>query len=421
MIDRGKLLDELDTRLDRGDRFAFLDVKLSKLGDINAAYGYRLGDRYLEDVERAIEQATRDTDVVARIGDKQFGIILTGLKNPAVTVLAANKILTTLDSGVDLDGNIIYPDVAIGIVCAGDDDDDRFDLLTKVSIATDQAECTPCRYKVFQSIEEVELPTLVFENEIHKAFLNDEFQMHYQPQIDLRTGVMVGAEALIRWASPTLGNVNTQKFVNALEQSNHLLDVTKWVLNRAIRQCVECTSLDADFDIAVNISASLLSNPHVVGLASNAAGVWGKDPSSVTIEITESAMMDNPEICRSILESFAGVGFHISIDDFGTGYSSLEYLRDLPVSKMKIDRSFVMNMMNSTKDHNIVKAAIELAHALELEIVAEGIEDRETFDMLTDMGCDVGQGYYIARPMSFDDFCKWIDEGRWSGKSKLAG
>ena len=254
---------------------------------------------------------------------------------------------------------------------------------------------------------------LILENEMHFAYENDEYSLCYQPKIDITKQRLDGAEALIRWHSSKYGLVNTQYFVDILEESSLLMPVTKWVLNMSLRKCLEFQKIVSDFKIAVNLSPALLTDDDIVDVVAGSINIWNIEPSSLVLEVTEGAMMKNPALSMDILKKLDAIGVGISIDDFGTGYSSLSYLKNLPAKEIKIDRSFVMNMLDDPRDKSIVRAAIDLAHNLDLHVVAEGIEQQGMQDSLTDMGCDYGQGYHIARPMPEDALKQWLSESHW--------
>jgi EAL domain-containing protein (putative c-di-GMP-specific phosphodiesterase class I) len=257
-------------------------------------------------------------------------------------------------------------------------------------------------------------PSLMLENEIQFALDDDEFALFCQPKINLESGKLYGGETLIRWNSKKYGFVNTQYFIDILEGSSSLMPVTSWVLNGALRQCLRYQEIFPGFSVAVNLSPSLLTNRSIVEVVSNAVNIWSVNPSCLILEVTEGAMMMNPKKSLEILDEFHQLGFGVSIDDFGTGYSSLAYLKNLPADEIKIDKSFVMSMASEKKDESIVKAAVNLAHTLGLKIVAEGVEDKKTLDLLANMGCDYAQGYYMAKPMPCSDLINWMQGSEWS-------
>ncbi|NOQ88852.1 MAG: EAL domain-containing protein [Gammaproteobacteria bacterium] len=397
-----------------GDNAAFIIIKIRRFKEINTTYGFKKGDKYLVYVEEKLHEILRPEDLIARIGDNEYGVLLPKLNNTSHAVLAANKIASEFKHAVDIDGSVISPKIVMGISAKPDHGATFDELLHAATLALQHAEKNNEDYLLHQATSDDMPPSLMLENEIQVALDDDEFSLFCQPKINLESGRLYGGEALIRWNSKKYGFVNTQYFIDILEGSSSLVPVTSWVLNVALRQCLRYQESHPNFSVAVNLSPSLLTNHSIVEIISNAVSIWSVDPSSLVLEVTEGAMMMNPEKSLEILNEFHQLGFGVSIDDFGTGYSSLAYLKNLPADEIKIDKSFVMNMANDKKDESIVKAAVDLAHTLGLKIVAEGVEDERTLDILTEMGCDYAQGYYMAKPMPCDDLVVWMQDSKWS-------
>ncbi len=396
------------------NNIAFIIIKIRRFNEINTTYGFKKGDKYLIYVEEKLQQILRPDDLVARIGDNEFGVLLPALNNTSHALLAANKITSEFKHAIDIEGSKISPRIVMGISAKPDHGTTFDELLHAATLALQHAEKNNDDYLLHQLTSSDMPPSLMVENEIQSALDDDEFSLFCQPKINLQSGKLYGGEALIRWNSKKYGFVNTQYFIDILEGSSSLVPVTSWVLNVAIRQCLRYQEVFPGFSVAVNLSPSLLTNRSIVEIVSNAASIWSVKPASLILEVTEGAMMMNPKKSMEILNEFHQLGFGVSIDDFGTGYSSLAYLKNLPADEIKIDKSFVMNMANDKKDASIVKAAVDLAHTLGLKIVAEGVEDEKTLDILTEMGCDYAQGYYMAKPMPCDDLMLWIQDSEWS-------
>ncbi|MBE9560195.1 MAG: phosphodiesterase [Proteobacteria bacterium] len=393
---------------------AFIIIKICRFKEINTTYGFTKGDKYLVYVEEKLLEILRPDDLVARIGDNEYGVFLPKLNNTSHAVLAANKIALEFKHAVDIDGSLISPKLVMGIAAKPDHGTTFDELLHAATLALQHAEKSNEDYLLHQATNSEMPPSLMLENEIQVALDDDEFRLFCQPKINLGSGKLYGGEALIRWNSKKYGFVNTQYFIDILEGSSSLVPVTSWVLNVALRQCLRYQKKSPNFSVAVNLSPSLLTNHSIVEIVSNAVKIWSVNPSSLILEVTEGAMMMNPEKSLEILNEFHQLGFGVSIDDFGTGYSSLAYLKNLPADEIKIDKSFVLNMASDKKDESIVKAAVDLAHTLGLKIVAEGVEDEKTLDILAEMGCDYAQGYYMAKPMPCDDLMLWMEDSEWS-------
>ena len=396
------------------NNIAFIIIKIRRFNEINTTYGFKKGDKYLIYVEEKLQEILRPHDLVARIGDNEFGVLLPALNNTSHALLAANKIAAEFKRAVDIDNSRISPKIVMGISAKPDHGSTFDELLHAATLALQHAEKNNDDYLLHQLANNDMPPSLILENEIQSALDDDEFNLFCQPKINLQSGKLYGGEALIRWNSKKYGFVNTQYFIDILEGSSSLVPVTSWVLNNAIRQCLRYQELFPGFSVAINLSPSLLTNHNIVEVVSNAASIWSVKPASLILEVTEGAMMMNPKKSLEILNEFRQLGFGVSIDDFGTGYSSLAYLKNLPADEIKIDKSFVMNMANDKKDESIVKAAVDLAHTLGLKTVAEGVENKKTLDILSEMGCDYAQGYYMAKPMPCDDLILWIQDGEWS-------
>lgn len=415
MQERRKFFNTISSHIEGSEKnIAFIIVKIRRFNEINTTYGFKKGDEYLEYIEEHIKKILRPVDIVGRIGDNEFGLLLPALNNTSHALLAANKILSEFTSAIDISGSKIAPKLVMGISAKPDHGNTWDELLYAATLALQSAEKNNEDYLLHEIISDDMPPSLMLENEIQFALENDEFSLYCQPKIDLESGKLYGGESLIRWDSKKYGFVNTQYFIDILENSSSLMPVTSWVINVAIRQCLDYQKVHPGFIIAVNLSPSLLTNRNIIEIVSNAVSIWSIHPSSLILEVTEGAMMMNPKRSLEILNEFHKLGFGLSIDDFGTGYSSLAYLKNLPTDEIKIDKSFVLNMASDKKDESIVKAAVDLGHTLGLKIVAEGVEDETTLNLLSGMGCDYAQGYYMAKPMPYEDLMIWIKNSEWS-------
>jgi len=254
---------------------------------------------------------------------------------------------------------------------------------------------------------------LAISKELDNAISNSELHLLYQPKVDLLKQRVCGAECLMRWVNHKMGFVPPDIFIPISENSGRIIDLTIWSFNAAFKQAQYLHKKWPDFKIAVNLSAATLHDPEIIELIRRAKNMWGINPHSIIIEVTESAMMIDPERSFEILQEISSIGFQLSIDDFGTGHSSLAYLKRLPVDELKIDKSFVMEMATDTNDRTIVRSIIELAHNFKLKVTAEGIENTETMNMLSSMGCETAQGFHIAKPITEEELEKFIQESDW--------
>jgi EAL domain-containing protein (putative c-di-GMP-specific phosphodiesterase class I) len=252
------------------------------------------------------------------------------------------------------------------------------------------------------------LDRLLLAGELRHAIENDQLVLHYQPKASFATGCVSHVEALVRWNHPQRGLVPPDQFIPLAEQTGLIRPLFLWVLNDALRQCSVWRQEGIGLHVAVNLSMRNLQDPRLPDTLVNLLSRWNLEPAWVELEITESTLAADPERAMKILTRFSTLGMRIAIDDFGTGYSSLAYLKRLPVDEIKIDKSFVLGMVNDENDATIVRSTIDLGHNLGLKVVAEGVEDQATWDLLTAWGCDLAQGYFLSRPLPAPDFVAWL-------------
>ncbi|MEM1401645.1 MAG: EAL domain-containing protein, partial [Pseudomonadota bacterium] len=250
---------------------------------------------------------------------------------------------------------------------------------------------------------------LTMSGELRLAIERDELKLAFQPQIDLATRRVTGLEALMRWTHADMGPIPPDEFVTQAERTGLIQGLTFWSIEAGLSQLARIREADPSLDVAINLSARMLHDQTLFNYIEYQLKRFSLPASSVTLEITESALMANPDVAMSLLEQMSSIGLQFSIDDFGTGYSSLAYLKRLSVHELKIDKSFVLNMIEDTADAAIVRSTVDLAHHLGLRVVAEGIETERHIDMLAELNCDIGQGFHIARPMTADDVIVWLE------------
>jgi len=262
---------------------------------------------------------------------------------------------------------------------------------------------------------------LVIRKELDKAIDNFELTLLYQPKIDLQKNEICGAECLMRWNNPMMGTVPPDIFITVAESTGQIMDLTIWSLNVALRQAQKWCSKWPGFQIAINLSAAILYDPNIIQMIKSALNMWSIEPDNVMLEVTESAVMLEPEHSLEVLKNLTELALDLSIDDFGTGYSSLAYLKHLPVAELKIDKSFVLAMSKNEDDKIIARTIIELGHNFNLSVIAEGIEDKETMTELASLGCDKGQGYYMSRPVTESELNEFIQSSEWKLKPDDTG
>lgn len=388
-------------------------VRTRKLRKVNRELGYEAGDQILREISARLARCLRPTDIMTRISGSEFALILPALIGIGQAVLAANKIGAVVREPFEIYDLTIRLRLAVGVAVYPDHAPDAKSLVARAESALSVAGAIQAGQAVYvpkKTEPQFELP---LEAELETAIENGEIDVHYQPKIDLSKQVISGVEALARWVSPSQGPVRPDIFVRIAEQSGLILPLTLLTLNVSLRACRELQRAFPDFSVSVNLSPSILNEHDVDELVKRALSIWGTEANQLTLEVTEGAIMADPAASLETLRRLRSTGVRISIDDFGTGYSSLAYLKNLPVNELKIDKSFVLNMIDNHGDAKIVKSIVDLAHNFELAVVAEGIENQGTFDRLAAMGCEFAQGFYMSRPLPLDGLLAWMNLSRW--------
>lgn len=395
--DRLNQLISLAQREKRG--FAVASIDLTKFKMINDNYGHDAGDEVLVEVAKRLTGALRASDTLARMGGDEFAAILNSNNiSESIDTVVEQMVAALQDPVVLTDNAAVVTSANIGISLYPEHAQTPEQLFKYADIAMYQAKREGNGYAVFdqqKSSKEKEFIQLMSELEI--AISNEELRLHYQPIIDLNTGSTLGLEALVRWVHPEKGMIPPDMFIPHAEKSAHISPLTQWVLRKACEQCAKLHRQGHMVSIAVNLSPRVFTSPKLPLQLQALLDEFDLDSRWIKLEITENAAMSNPDQALSIISKFREMGSPISIDDFGTGHSSLAYLTRLPLTEIKIDKGFLIQ--DTPSNQLIVETIIELAHALELTVVAEGIEHRETLSMLKQKGCDAAQGYFISRPM----------------------
>lgn len=402
-----------------GSILSVMIVTILNFRDITTTLGYEKGDSLLASFLQRLQDILKHNDIIAHLRDDEFALILPSLKNMGHVELAANKISSVVSDPFKVGDQILRVKVAMGISVFPQHTDEPEMLLQKADIALSRAIAVNVPYLLYSEKSADKLvPAFIIEAELETALRNNELYLNYQPKIDLATHSVCGVEVLARWQNPEKGSVSPEVFIPVAERSGLILPLTLWVMNVAMRQSSDWYQDNNNLSIAVNLSANTLHNPALLELVNRTLKIWGTDPSHLILEITESAMMVDPKHSLETLQKLQDHGISIAIDDFGTGYSSMAYLKRLPVTELKIDKSFVMNMMNDQDDEIIVRSIIDLAHNFNIAVTAEGVEDEATLEKLTEMDCNYAQGFYMGRPMSAEDTIVWLNESEWANKSK---
>jgi diguanylate cyclase len=405
-------INQAIAQAERGNsKTAVLFVDLDRFKLINDSLGHFVGDELLRAVGQRMHHLLRGEDTVSRLGGDEFVI----LQRFATDILdaqdLAHRVLLALREPFRVHEHELLVTPSIGISVFPMHGDTAQMLITRADAAMYNAkQAGRNTYRVFEADMSTFFPErLLLENDLRRAIARGEFELHYQPKVDVETGRVVGMEALLRWRHATRGLVAPAEFIPIAEDCGAIVEIGEWVLGEACRQNVRWQRAGApQLRVAVNISGVQFRQPDLLDTIAQALAASGLHPECLEIEITESVIMQDPSQMIVVLERLSKMGVHVSIDDFGTGYSSLSYLKRFPLDKLKIDRSFIRDISSDTEDAAITRAIIGLAHNLRLKVVAEGVETREQLEFLRTLGCDEYQGYYKSKPVPAAEFQRLI-------------
>jgi diguanylate cyclase (GGDEF)-like protein len=388
-----------------------LMMDLDRFKNVNDVLGHSFGDALLRKVaERLKLQIAGDNGSIARLGGDEFVVLLTGIQIGEAKAVAA-RILKSLEMPISLEDHTVDLGAGIGIAGFPEHGADAESLLSRAEVAMYAAKKSGNEAVVYDPVfDQGSQQSLSLLSELRRAIDNHEFRLYVQPKLMLGTGEISGLEALIRWVHPGKGMIFPDEFIPFSEKTGFIRILTRWMLEQAAVLCRDLALQGLHLKISVNISARDLLDQDLPAKFTEILARYDVTPASFCLEITESAIMDDPVRAQQTLEGLHAMGVDLSIDDFGTGYSSLAYLKRLPVDELKIDKSFVMNMERDADDTKIVRSTIDLGHNMGLRVVAEGIESEAVWELLVKMGCDQGQGYFMSRPMPSKQLPGWIKE-----------
>jgi diguanylate cyclase (GGDEF)-like protein len=394
---------------------AVLLLNLDRFKTINDSLGYTAGDRLLQSVAQRLTSCVRESDTVARFGSDEFAILLTQISRAQDAANAARAIKEVLDQAFLYDDQELFVSTSIGISLYPHDDRDTSGLLKSASAALDRAkEQGGNNYQFYTSGGTTRaLKQLVLESNLRGALERQEFVVHYQPQVRIPDFHLVGMEALVRWSHPSLGLLYPSEFVAVAEDSGLIIALGDWVLRNACAQNMGWQDKGlAPMRLSVNFSARQFQQPSFIASVAEILKETNLDPRWLELELTESSIMKEPEQAIEKLHELKLMGIKVAIDDFGTGYSSLNYLKRFPIDTLKIDKSFVADVCRDPHDTAIVRAIITLGHALDLMVIAEGVETQEQLQYLSSLGCDVVQGFLFSKSLSAPVFEELLVEQR---------
>lgn len=393
----------------RNESVIVMLLDLNRFKEINDTLGHSVGDAVLKITAERLESCLRDSDTVARLGGDEFAIIMNSDISEARILI--QRITQLIEEDMLVGGQHLYVSASIGVAIYPEHGNDVGILMQHADIAMYESKRGKKPYSIYSevldsnSIDNLALLGAL-RAEIYKP--TDQFDLHYQPQINVLNNKVVGAEALLRWEHPVLGIIPPEQIIRMAEQTGLISELTIWIMEQAIRHCSEWSRLGFNMHVAVNLSAWNIQDPKLPETLHKLVEKYDIDPSLIELEITESTVMNDPVRAREVLYEISKMGLGVIIDDFGTGFSSLSYLKLLPVNGLKIDKSFVIDMFNDENDRIIVQSTIDLAHNLGLSVVAEGVEEKDALNILREYRCDFAQGYYFSRPLTSDGLIDWL-------------
>jgi diguanylate cyclase (GGDEF)-like protein/PAS domain S-box-containing protein len=409
-----RLVSRIRTGAEGNKRTALLVMNLNRFREINDTLGHGRGDEIIKRVGERLRTAMYDRDIVARPGGDEFTVLMIDLADSGDIALAVQKILNVLDHPFLIDNIPVRIEASIGVALYPDHGESAEVLFRRADVAMHVSKKTGASYIVYDPARDKHSPQrLGLMGELHFAIEHNELTLFYQPKIDMKTRHIMGVEGLVRWNHPHRGMIPPDQFILPAEQTGLIHPLTRWVVAAGMRQCKAWREAGMELTVSVNLSARNLLDPKLPTQVGEQLRSTGVNPDWMQFEITESAIMSDPVHALDVLMKLHGMGIHFSIDDFGIGYSSLDYLQKLPVDTIKIDKSFIVNMIRNPNNTVIVRSTIDLAHNLGLRAVAEGLENKDLWDRLETLGCDIAQGYYMCKPMPADDLMRWLHESPW--------
>ncbi|MDH5182797.1 MAG: EAL domain-containing protein [Gammaproteobacteria bacterium] len=389
---------------------AILFMDLDGFKQVNDTLGHDVGDALLIDVADRITSQINTADSLYRLGGDEFAIILPDLANQVAPSQAAEGIAQILEQPFQINEKLINVGISIGIAIYPTHADNLNDLVRYSDIAMYSAKRLRSGYEIFsEDHNQSQIEGLKLMADLRTAIKQDALHLVFQPQLDLKSKKVNSIEALVRWDHPEAGPIQPSDFIALAEDSVLINELTEWVINNALKQCAYMEEQGHTLNVSINISARNLQNQKIMVQTLSAIERNRLTPRRITLEITETALMTKSAVAIKNLVGLSMMGVHLSIDDFGTGHGSLIYMQKLPIKEIKIDRMFANSIPNNHRDEKIVRSIIHLAHDIDCQVVAEGVETQETMDMLGNMGCDYIQGYLICKPINADELIEWLN------------
>lgn len=389
-----------------------LIVVLARGDRRDAIFGARTTDVMQHALQR-LPAALRSVDRYVQLSDEKLCILLPNLKTAALAMLAASKLQQALKAPFKVGDGVTHVRPVVGIACYPDHAEDAEELVIHADVAERIARNRDLAQHVFQREDRGDADAyLGLDTALREAIRTNQLEVHYQPQINLKTGTCHAVEGLLRWTLLDRGPISPPAIIRIAETNRMIGSLTTWVLGTVLRHQSEWKQAGVDLDVSLNLSTVTLAEADLPDVISQAMGTWGTRPEKVTLEITENTAMSDAEQSLAVMKRLKQMGLRLSVDDFGTGHSSLSYVKNFPLDELKIDKSFVQHMRQSKGDQQIVRSVIDLAHNFELSVVAEGVEDEATFKDLKKMGCDMAQGFVVSPALPSAELMAWLKKRR---------
>ncbi len=405
------------------DGMALLMLDLDRFKEVNDTFGHQLGDALLQLVGTRLRQAVDDSAMVARLGGDEFAVFLADATETSAQQVGL-QLCAALETSFLVEGYPLQVEASVGAALYPIHGSDSLTLLRRADVAMYKAKRGREGYALYDVRYDQYSPRrLALLGDLRKAIVAHELRLYYQPKADLKTSLVKGVEALIRWQHPTHGFIPPDQFIPLAEQTGLIGALTHWVVTTAIQQCRQWLDNGIQLSISVNLSTANLRDTSLPDTIACLLRQYAVPPHLLCCEVTESAVMGDAEHCLQVLNRLFALGVRIAIDDYGTGYASLSYLKHLPADELKIDRAFVQHVTTARADEAIVRSTVNMAHALGIQVVAEGVEDQGVWDLLETLGCDIAQGYYLSRPVPAQALEQWLSErkaARWFDDKKEA-
>jgi diguanylate cyclase (GGDEF)-like protein len=397
---------------------SLLLIEIENFKDMFETLGRNRSDLILKQIATRLKGVSFEGDSIARIDSNAFSMLMIDQMETSGSQQLARYIQKAMEQPFIVDGLKVAAHSNIGIVYFPEHGDDVDTLIQRAGVAAHLAQHSNTGYSIYEPSFDKHSPRrLTLMSELRQAIDHNQLELFYQAKVSIKTGELYGAEALVRWNHPIHGFISPDEFVPMAERTRMIKHLTLWVIRRAFRDCAAWHKLGLDLTISVNLSAKDLHDPELPDLIAGAAASAGIKPEWIILEITEGSVMHEPENALEIIQRLHRMGYKFSMDDFGTGYSSLAYLKKMPLMEIKIDKSFVMDIINSENDAAIVNATISLGHNLGLQVTAEGVENKDILSRLREYGCDIAQGYYFTKPLSVNDFNQWMNHANCKTRS----